>query len=144
MQESPKYESDEDVRRGKQETERQSFEGADRVTVEMMDSTDIPVQRSVFFFYSTPFCHACFLFCHTTRYIRPFYHACFCHTKPFYGVTDDSFKLWHVFLGNSATRDQVVFCDSLVSGLNYSSRSPRKHSLVESSFTNVAQASSSC
>ena len=47
MRESPKSESDEDVSRDQQETEMLSVEGADRVTVEMMDSTDIPVQRSV-------------------------------------------------------------------------------------------------
>lgn len=45
--ESSKYESDEEEKRDKQETVRESYEGADRITVEMMDSTDDPVQRSV-------------------------------------------------------------------------------------------------
>lgn len=45
--ESPKYESDEDETIDKQEAEVQAFKGADRVTMEMMDSTDIPIERLV-------------------------------------------------------------------------------------------------
>ncbi|XP_068726687.1 uncharacterized protein [Montipora capricornis] len=43
---SPEVDSDEEKRRrSKQEMERQPFDGADRVTMEMMDSTDVPNQR---------------------------------------------------------------------------------------------------
>jgi len=43
---SPKYEFEEELWKETQVTERQSYEGADKVTVDMMDSKDVPVERS--------------------------------------------------------------------------------------------------
>ncbi|KAJ7372530.1 hypothetical protein OS493_019039 [Desmophyllum pertusum] len=43
-QESQSYESEDEQGRAKQENEKQ-FEGPDKITVDMMDSTDIPIQR---------------------------------------------------------------------------------------------------
>ena len=43
---SPKYEVEEELWKETQVTERQSYEGADKVTVDMMDSKDVPVERS--------------------------------------------------------------------------------------------------
>ncbi|XP_078354068.1 uncharacterized protein LOC144638717 isoform X1 [Oculina patagonica] len=48
--ESQNYESEEEQERAKQKDEKH-YEGRDRVTVEMMDSTDVPIQR----FYPLPF-----------------------------------------------------------------------------------------
>ena len=43
---SPEMESDEETRTSKKNVKGQSFEGADRVTMEMISTTDVPVERS--------------------------------------------------------------------------------------------------